>query len=109
MSDNFYIKQDDEIPVIEAQLTDSQGNPIDLSNSTVTLHVAKPRGLGNVFSKEANVVDGENGVVHYVWEEGDTSETGRFRAEFTVEYINGDTETFPNSGYETIFIDPSLE
>jgi len=109
MTETFYIKQSDDVPVIEAQLTDAQDNPVDLSDASVEFHMAEPRGGQTVINADALVTEPTEGVVQYVWSDTDTSQAGRYRAEFEVTYANGDTDTYPNVGYKTIYIDSTIE
>lgn len=104
----FYIKQSDDDPVISATLTDDEGAAVDLTNATVDFHMAEPRGGQTVVDASATIVDAANGDVEYQWASSDTSKAGRYRAEFQVTYSDGDVETFPNVGYETVFIDEQI-
>lgn len=105
----FYITQDDENPALDATLTDSDGDPVDLSNATVEFSLAEPRGRGNIFTKAVTVVTAADGEVRYSWDAEDTSEPGRYRGEFIVTYSDGTTQRFPNWTYHTVVISRNLE
>ncbi|AUX08920.1 hypothetical protein AArcSl_1289 [Halalkaliarchaeum desulfuricum] len=103
MSESFHLKAGDTSPQIEAVLRSNDGNPVDLRDAEILFRLRAPRG-GDVLVEElAEVVD-EDGLVRYTWDEEDTDEPGRYRAEFVVEYVNGDVESFPNDGYHDVII-----
>lgn len=106
--ETFYIKQSDDVPVIQTTLVDANNNAVDLSNATVNFHMAEPRGGSTVVDAPATVTDAANGKVEYKFDGDGTAYGGRYRAEFEVTFGDGDVETFPNVGYETVFISEQL-
>jgi|AntDeeMinimDraft_5_1070356.scaffolds.fasta_scaffold02199_11 hypothetical protein len=105
MTAEFYIKAGDTLPNIRGELLDDDGNPADVSGSTITFNLEKRNGA-NVLTESASTVNGgQDGVVEYDWTPGDTDTPGAYRAEFVVDYGNGDKETFPNRDYIDVFID----
>ena len=100
----FYLKTGDTLPHLEAVLSDDEDNPINLEGASARLRLHEPRGGGVALESLASVVDAEEGIVRYDWNDGDTDETGRFRLDFEVEYANGDSETFPSDGYHDLVI-----
>ena len=104
----FHLTQLDTYPMLEAQLTDPDDEPVDLGGADVELHVAEPRGGDVVVDDPVTVVDAGAGRVRYQFDESDTARSGRYRAEFVVTFPNGATSTYPNDGAETIFIDAAL-
>jgi hypothetical protein len=93
----FTIKQNDTSPSIQANLADSNSNPIDLSGASVILHMSSVSGVSKVASTMI-ISDAANGVVQYDWVTGDTDTVGIYYVEFQVTYDNGAIETFPNNG-----------
>lgn len=109
MTQTFYIEEGDRSPSISAQLTDEDDNPIDLSSAQVSFLMREPRGGELITKNDANVVDATAGEVEYLWQQADTSEPGRYRAEFIVEYPDGTQESFPNVEYHTVYVTRSLD
>lgn len=100
----FYIKQNDTVPSIRAELQNGSGDAIDLIDATVRFHM---RAIGSSQSKvnaAASVINAAGGVVQYNWIAADTNTIGAYQAEFQVTYSNGTIETFPNDGYILIEI-----
>lgn len=96
---DFVIKQGDTAPRITGTLTDGSGDPVDVSGSTVLLHL---HGLTieNDISLPASIdVDApDKNVVYYDWETGDTDEAGYYGGEWQVTYGSGQIQTFSNYG-----------
>jgi len=105
----IYITEDDSTPEVTATFTDENDNPVDLSGASVNFRMVEPRGGGNVLDKACTITDAANGKVKYDWDAEDTSEYGRYRAEFVVNYNDGEVETFPNSSYHTVIIKRNAE
>lgn len=105
MTAEFYIKAGDTLPNIRGELLDDRGNPADVSGSSITFVLEKRDG-SNVISEPGSLVNGgEDGMVEYQWSTGDTNTPGAYRAEFVVDYGDGNKETFPNKDYIDVFID----
>ncbi|MCU4754246.1 phage baseplate upper protein [Halobacteria archaeon AArc-curdl1] len=106
MSDEFYLKNGDTSPVLLAILSDEDGEPVDLVESDVWLRLQEPRGGETVIESGVTVTDPEEGRVHYHWGalEDDRNLSGRYRADFVVEYPDGAQETFPNDGFHDVVI-----
>ena len=103
----FSIKQNDTAPTLRTVLLDSDGNPINLTGSTVSF-VLKSMNNGIVINSSMTVVTPLAGLVEYDWQTGDTDTTGTYYAEFRVTYSDLSVETFPNSSNATVIIYPSL-
>lgn len=107
MSD-FWIRQGDTAPALEAVLQDDDGNAVDVSNATaVQFHMADKQH-NELVNASGTVKDGANGIVAYAWSDGDTDEVGEHLAEFQVTYQDGSVETFPNREYIRIRIEREL-
>jgi len=89
---DFYIKQGDTLPIFAVQLLDDNGNPIDMSGSTVQLWV---EGLG-VNPKVMTIYD--DAVVMYKFSSEETKNFGTYLAEIKVLFSNGDIITLPTIG-----------
>lgn len=95
----FYIKQNDTVPSIRADLFNGSGDPIDLVNASVRFHMRKARGGAALVDSAALVISEPDGTVQYDWVAEDTAEIGSYQAEFEVTYPDGTIETFPNNEY----------
>lgn len=103
----FTIKQNDTAPSLQAVLKDPSGTPIFLAGAFVRFHMKSVSGTLKI-SSPVTIVDANNGLIRYDWEIGDTDTAGSFYAEFQVTYADGNIETFPNNGYESITITKEL-
>lgn len=104
MGETFSIAAGDTAPRIQAVLRDGAGDGVKLTGADVRFQVHQPRGGDVIIDEPAEVIDDEAGVVRYNWEESDTNELGRYRAEFVVTYNSGTVETFPNVGAHDVVI-----
>lgn len=95
---DFWIKQNDTAPAIEAQLQDKDGNAIDISGASVDFHMEHKHGdESDVVDAGATINDASSGKVQYNWQTGDTSTPGDYLAEWEVTYSDGSIESFPNN------------
>ena len=109
MAATFYIKQNDPAPAIEAVLTDARGRARTMANAlAIKFHMSTEQGTSIITNGAGAVVNATKGIVKYDWQAGDTANTGMHNAEFEVEYINGTSETFPNTGYIKVIIKDEL-
>jgi predicted dehydrogenase len=95
----FYIKQNDTVPSIRAELRNGNGDPVDLINATVQFHMRAIGANQTTVDAASVVVSAASGVVQYNWIADDTVTIGSYQAEFEVTYPDGTIETFPNDGY----------
>lgn len=111
---DFFLKEGNTSPAIEAQLLDNDENPVDLNGATVRFVMRKTGSGTNKVDSSATISDPDNGIVQYGWSDGDTDEVGTYNAEWEVDYSGGTgsnfdaDEDFPNEGYITVRIDESL-
>ena len=101
------LKRGDTRHAIRAILKDSSGSPVDLTDCTVSFHMA-PLGRPPTISRQVDIHDAEGGEVWVVFAPGETDVSGVYRAEFQVVYGDGRRETFPNNGYINIQIQSDL-
>ena len=84
---DFYIKQNDLLPVLEAILQDIHGNPVDLSNaSNIVFHLREENDATLKIEDGVVVIDTnpKTGKVTYSWISTDTDTNGLFLGEFEV-------------------------
>ena len=91
------IKRGDTRNCIKAVLKDASGTPVDLTDCSVSFHMAQLNRPA-VISRAAHIEDAAAGEVWVVWAPGETDISGVYRAEFEVVYQDGRRETFPNDG-----------
>ncbi len=99
----FTIKQNDTAPALEAQLLDSEGNPINLDMCGVRFHMQN-RYTKKTLIKPATIVDAEKGLVRVDWQEGDTDTVSSYKCEFQITFTDDTILTIPNDGYFLINI-----
>ena len=121
-ADTVYYVEFDTAPTQRACLKDGQGDPIDLSGSTVTISVAfsMPRGTYYTSPRKQIIIRSEvdvdpdqinnKGFVSRTPEpqgsedEGILSPPGEFLYTFEVTYQDGGIQTIPANTYQTLII-----
>ena len=121
-ADTVYYVEFDTAPPLRACLKDGQGDPIDLTGSTVTITVAfaMPRGTYYTSPRDQIIVRSEvdvdpdqiNNKGFVSWtpepqdstEEGILSPPGEFLYTFEVIYQDGSKQTIPANTYQTLII-----
>jgi thioredoxin reductase len=91
----FMIKQNDTLPHLEAQLFDTDGNPINLDLCGVRLQMQHIEKLAYI-DRAVTITDTEQGKVRVEWQEGETSIPGIYKAEFKVNMPDSKVLTIPN-------------
>lgn len=107
MMDTFTIKRNDTSPAIQKSLVDFAG-AVNLTGATVMFKMVDTENAPKVNSAAEIVAPATDGVVRYLWEEGDTDTAGIFFAEFTVTFADGTEGTFPNAEYIKITVTRDL-
>jgi hypothetical protein len=100
----FYIKQNDTVPSLRADLKNGDDEAIDLTGASVKFIMRAIGSTTVTTNASASIVDDEGGTVQYNWQAEDTDTVGSYQAEFEVTYAGGTIETFPNDGYIRIEI-----
>ena len=89
----------DTKPPLKVQATDFEGDPIDVSGAMLYFNMFDRSGEIVVDGGAVSLVtDGTDGKIQYSWQDGDTDETGVYKAEFVAEYSDG-VLTIPNDGF----------
>ena len=102
---DFYIKQNDLLPVLEANLQDINWTPVDLSNaSNIVFHLREENDATLKIEDGVVVIDAnpKTGKVTYSWINTDTDTNGLFLGEFEVTWAGAKKQTFPSVGYISI-------
>lgn len=97
----FTIKRGDTSPALRfALLPDT----VSLAGATVRFQM-RARGGGTLIDRPAEILTVfEPAVVGHLWVPGETDTPGRYEAEFSVTYLDGTVETFPNLGFIEVFV-----
>lgn len=103
----FTTKQHDTRTALKAIHKDSTGTPVNLTGATVKFLMKSAAGVVKV-NRLAEIHNAVGGEVWVVWQASEVDTTGVYRGEFEVTYADGKIETFPNSGYIVINIEPDL-
>ena len=120
MAEKFTIKQDDTLPLLQVQCWDDEAKTIktDLTLATdVNFHMMErdeaDKAVPTLKVESAGSIVGAStdGVVQYVWSDGDedTDTDGRFFGEFEVIWSPTSRTTFPNDGFVHITITRDLD
>lgn len=97
MATDFTIKRRDQLPEIQATLTDAVGAIVNLTGATVRFIMVNKADSTVAVDQPATIVNATAGTVKYTWVSGDTDTEGNFNGEFEVIFLDGRSETFPNS------------
>lgn len=105
---DFVIKQGDTLPVLTWTLTDSSGNPINLTGSTVNLVVRSLVSAEPIVNQAATITNAANGQVSFAFTSAQTAITGTYMATWVITTSTGGQQTVPTDGYLSIAIEESL-
>ena len=99
----FTIKRNDTLPtlIVKLKTRGSLGEILPLSLTGVTsttFSMASECGDLTISSQTAQVIDSECGVIQYSWQNGDTSEAGKYDGEFELNFSGGTKLTVPIIG-----------
>jgi hypothetical protein len=110
MSD-FFVKQNDTNPVIQATLIGPDGTPTNLTGCTVVFHMAEKNTLAIKVNAAATPDPDQTtnpGVVRYTWTGTDTDTVGDYVAEWQVTLPSGKIVTYPNVSNDTVKVTKEL-
>jgi hypothetical protein len=89
-------------------LSDADEAVVDLTGAAVRFIMARKGATDALVDEQATIVDADEGIVKYSWASGDTATIGKFIAEWEVTFLDGRSETFPNSTYLNVKITNDL-
>src|SRR6478609_5774301 len=101
----IYIKRNDTAPSLQSTLTDN-GAVVNLTTASAIRVIGSRDG---VVLFDRTVTGNSSGVVDMPWQSGDTAYLGPIRVEWSVDWPDGKTQTFPASGYETVWVTKDLD
>jgi hypothetical protein len=99
----FVIKQNDTLPVLQAQLFDHNKGPLNLDLCGVRFHMSDSRGKIKL-DKPVTIVDEAQGIIQVEWLPGETDTAGTYFCEFEINMPDGRIVTVPNDGYFRIVV-----
>jgi hypothetical protein len=100
----LYYKSGDELPVVRAVFTNTDGSPYDLTGSTVTISYRYQDGT--LTTQQAIIEDAETGRVKYSFSLDELEEPGRYNIDFTATFPNLTTLSAPRGGYIRLRVIP---
>ena len=95
---DFTIKQNDRLPALQATLEDGEGNPVDLTGTTIKFKMRGASATTLKVDAGATIVSPTLGTVKYEWAAAETDTPGDYYGEFEVTSA-GKTLTFPNGAH----------
>lgn len=105
---DYFVKQGDTAPAIDAYLKAPGGAAQDLTGASVKFIMRRADGRRAQLGGSASVVSAGAGQVRYSWAAADTAEAGTYLAEWQVTFAGGAIETFPNAGSLVISVLPQV-
>lgn len=106
---DFTLKVGDTKPSITGNLTDGDGEAVDLNGASVVFVMRLIDATDPTVEYPADIIDADNGIVRYDWVEGDTDVAGGYYAEWDVTFADTSRGTFPNDGMVRVAIYADLE
>lgn len=102
----YNVKQTNTSPKLQAALTDASGSAINLTGASVQFESTRLRST-SVDISGAGAIEGDPllGIVSYTLSASDTAKDGTYRAQWAVVYADTSEETFPNEGFDTLYIE----
>lgn len=106
---NFDIKQNDTLPLLIANLKNSDGTAINLTSTTVLFKLININNDALIINTAATITSASLGTVEYTWTANDTSVVGEFKGEFEITFSGGEVQSVPTKGYINIRIHNDLD
>jgi len=92
----FNIKQDDTRPYLRVNITDQDGNVVDLTGGSVKFNMVSDDNDRTVkVNSSADIVTATSGVAEYRWSSSDTDTAGKYLGEFQVTLSDGTVFSVP--------------
>jgi len=105
------IKVGDSLPNLRVQLLED-GDPFNLSDYDVSMSMKKANeDFKKIDNNSSNITieDEGRGIVSFKWERHHTNTRGTYLIEMMADEVSGSKQiSFPNSGYELLFIEERL-
>lgn len=89
-------------------MLDQNGNPLNLAGATVTLIMRNAYTAAPTVNAAMSIVSSSAGTVQYNWSATDTATVGMYQAQIHIVESGGGTYTYPNIGFLSVEIQPSL-
>ena len=99
----FKIKRNDTLPVLQLNIVarGSLGQKMDYNLSgvsSITFSMADNCDNLKVHQQSAQTVCSSEGIIQYVWQDGDTDTSGTYQGEFELTYATGQRMSLPQMG-----------
>jgi BppU N-terminal domain len=98
MAGTFKMKRYDRLPPLDVQLVSDVG-PVDLTSATSVKFLMRNADKVMVINNTMQVINASQGMVRYLWADGDTDVIGSFKAEIEVIWPGSLPQTFPAASY----------
>lgn len=108
MKVDFFIKRHDTRPPLVKNLTDADGNPVNLTTASGVVFIMSAGGVAKVNRASTTVTDAPTGKVSYTWVAANTDTSGTYDGEFEVTFSDGGVQTFPNPKKMVILVGDDL-
>ncbi|MBX9790183.1 MAG: phage baseplate upper protein [Pirellulales bacterium] len=96
----------DRLVPLRKQLVDRDGNPVDLTGSTVAFRMVNAAGTVKINNAAAVIESAATGEVRYDWAAGDVDTAGEFWGWF-IRTQGGKTEHYPSGASFAVLIHPA--
>ncbi len=108
MANHFYIKQNDILPQLRVQVSDTNGYVDLTAGSAQFVYRNKFNNTGSPVERAMTLLGPTSGYLSYDFISGDSSNLGTYYAEIHCTLNNGKNLTFPNSDYIIFEVVPGL-
>lgn len=106
--ERFEIKSGARKPALRVQITDPEGDPVDLTGLTVGFRMTRSHSRDTVIDGDATIVTAASGICEYGWAANDTDTPGSYLGEFRVSYGAEGQLIVPTGNYVQIEITKSI-
>jgi hypothetical protein len=105
---DIFAKQNDFGTTVSRVLTDANGDAVNLTSATVKFRMQPITGGPVKVDADATVLAGAGGSVYYTWGTANLDTAGVFLAEWQATYPGGTILTFPNGGFDRVYVTPDV-
>lgn len=102
------VRSGDTAPALVATLKADDGTVVNLTGATVTFSMRDQKTGAILVTGACTLTSATGGVVTYTWVTGNTDVAGVYNADFKVTFSGGAIETFPNSRFLIVSVQPAL-